>query len=148
MKRLEITLGCMFLLGMIMMIWDISEWFVLMKISSMTLSLLYFFFSYVLLNPIKIGDSSTYSVGIYRTFVSVLIGWAFSMFIIGVYAILTGWLGAFLLSVAGFLLIIVCCVILLFVKQRHREFVSTCFKRIFIVICIGLIAFMMSFFRG
>ena len=147
MQKLEITLGCAFLLGIILMIWDISEWFVLMKLSSTTLSLIYFFFSYILLNPVKIGDSNTYFVGIYRTFVSILIGCAFSMFIIGVFAILTGWLGAFLFSVIGFVLIIVCCVILLLGKKLHKEFVSTCFKRIFIMICIGLIAFMMNYFR-
>jgi len=145
MKKLEIILGCMFLLGNIMKIWSISGYFVLIKFSSMLLCLLYFFFSYILLNPVKIRDSNTYSVGVYRTLVSIFFGWALCTFVFGVYSIVTYLLSGWIFSIIGLMLLIFCCVFLLFGIQRHKKFVLKCFRRISIVICISFIALIIRY---
>lgn len=140
MKKIEFFLGCMFILGNLLKLWNIPGWLVIVKLSSILLCFIYFFFSYVLLNPMRIEDSKTYSVGVYRTIVSILIGWALSTFVVGVYAVVSFWLEGWFFSIIGLTWLIVCCAILLFGKQRYKEFVTRCFKHIIIVICIGGIA--------
>ena len=140
MKRLEIIFGFIFLLGNTMKLLDIPGYFLLIKFSSMLLCIVYFFFSYVLLNPMKIEDSNTHFVGVYRTLMSILIGWALCTFVFGIYSIVTFLFAGWIFSIIGFVWLIVCCVILLFGKKRYKVFVVSCYKRIFIVVCVGGIA--------
>ena len=151
MKKLEIILGSIFLFGNIMMVLDIPGGMILASASVMLLYLLYFFCSFFLLNQKRLKDifkRSTYSgIGAYLAIMSIIIGWALSAFIAGVLFIILQWPGGRFLLSCGLIWLFFCGIVLLFVMQRHKKFVLTCFKRIGIVIFVGFFALMIGIFR-
>ena len=145
MKKFEIIVGSIFVSGTIIRIWDIPGAISLAGISSLLLSFFYLFFSFFLLNQKRFRDifkRSTYSgIGVYRAIVSILIGWSLFVYVISVLANMMDWVGGWFL-IFGLMWLFMCCLILFFGMQGHKEFVVRCFKRIFIIIIIGFIALM------
>ena len=141
MKKFEIILGCVFLLGVILKKVDIPGGIILMALSLIFLILLYFPFSFFLLNEKKLKDifkKHTYKgIGVYKTIVSIFTGYTFFTFILGVLFIALDYSGKWTVFITGGIWLIFSTIALVIGINTHRHFVMNCLKRVVFLVVIG-----------
>jgi len=142
MKKTLIILGSLFLLGCILKICRLPYDAVLMVFSSLIVSVIYFIFSFYIFNKKSIKDifkANTYSgIGVYRSIISVITGFALSSFIVGVLFLTKGYPGANTMLLSGGIWSVICVIALLLGKKHHKEFAITGLKHILAVFCVAV----------
>jgi hypothetical protein len=145
MKKLEITFILIFLMGMIFRILSIVGSNTLIFFSLAPLSLFYFFFSFAFLNRIKLKQilkNESYSnTSHLRLVFTIVLGFCFSSFTLGILYKLLYWVSAQLVFITGIILLTICLIIsIIKFKQNHLIFYKIILIRIFLMLIVGLVS--------
>ncbi len=84
--------------------------------------------------------------GVYQTLVSILVGWSFAAFVLGVLYVVMYYMGRWVYFINGYFWLIVSAFVLLLGIKTHKEFVLSCLKRLGIITIIGSIAAIIHWF--
>ena len=151
MKKIELTLGGMFVAGRIFAILQIPGYAILTVFSALPLVFMYFLLSYYLLNSKTWRDifrKETYSqIKAYPAVMSVLAGsFALSSFVAAVLMTVMHYTPNLVLfySMTVFLVLFFITLIVSFLRDKHKQFSKRNLIRIGIVLFLGIVAVVLS----
>jgi hypothetical protein len=148
MKKTEIVLIGIFIIGFILMLFGISGQGILMVLGLGILALYYTFFGFALLNDIRLKNifkkESYKDISTLRILGSIAAGFCIAISLNGVLFKIMFWPGSYILQINGILFLIVITIIGLIKYSKDKSpFYSKLFKRTITISIVGIFLFLL-----
>lgn len=149
MKKIELILGFSFVLSLLLMMIDIFGGISLLILSLSGIAVFYFLFSFFLFNKRNIKKSfnkETYkSISIHKFLLSIITGWALSIYAVGVLHLIMDWIGwQIYLMFSSIFLLAIFFISLVKYKKNSKNFYKIVILRIFIFFILFVVVYIMQ----
>lgn len=152
MKRTEIILASLAILGIMLKIYDVAGAFFLSLIFIMLIALFHYVFSFALLNEVNFKNlfNKEYykqnNIDTKKILSAVFLGWSLSIIEIAILFNLAYWPGREEMMWAGMISTLLFGLIFIFINKKNKKLVQKNLYRMLIVLILGFIAINSSLF--